>query len=151
MKFISKNIIHEIEEIVSKNNFLLIEIVERGNPNNPVFEFYIDGAESVSTEDCAKVSREIGTLIDAEDSVSKKYRLDVSSPGTDRPLKYIEQYPKNIGRKFDVKFRINEDVKKIKAELTGVSESRLNFKTDQGEEYLIDIIDVIKAKVLITF
>lgn len=151
MKFISKNIVVKIEEIVINNNFLLVDIIERGNKNNPVFEVYIDGLESVSTDDCALVSREISELLDEEETLSNTYRLDVSSPGTDRPLKFIEQYPKNIGRKFEVKFKFNDSTKKISADLTDVKESKLNFKSANGEEYLVDINDIIKAKVLITF
>lgn len=150
MKFISKNIVQEIEKIVQKHNFMLIDIVERGNVNNPVFEFYIDGMEIVTIDHCAKISREIRDLFETEDSVSDKYRLDVSSPGIDRPLKFIEQYPKNIGRKFELKFRLGDETRKITAVLQSVIDSKLNFITD-NEEYLVEFDKIISAKVLITF
>ncbi|PKL88525.1 MAG: hypothetical protein CVV23_09810 [Ignavibacteriae bacterium HGW-Ignavibacteriae-2] len=150
MKFIPKNIIQEIEKIVQKHNFFLIDLIERGNVNNPVFEFYIDGTEIVTIENCAQISREIRNLLETESSVSEKYRIDVSSPGVDRPLKFIEQYHKHIGRKFELKFKLENQTKKITVDLVSVLDNKLNFK-NANEDYLIDFDTIMSAKVLITF
>lgn len=150
MKFIQKNIIQEIEKIVQKHNFFLIDLIERGNVNNPVFEFYIDGTEIVTIENCAQISREIRDLLETESSVSEKYRIDVSSPGVDRPLKFIEQYHKHIGRKFELKFKLDNQTKKITVDLVSVLDNKLNFK-NANEDYLIDFDTIVSAKVLITF
>ncbi|MBU1097294.1 MAG: hypothetical protein KKB34_12490 [Bacteroidetes bacterium] len=150
MKFIPKNIIQEIEKIVQKHNFFLIDLIERGNVNNPVFEFYIDGTEIVTIENCAQISREIRNLLETESSVSEKYRIDVSSPGVDRPLKFIEQYHKHIGRKFELKFKLENQTKKITVDLVSVLDNKLNFK-NANEDYLIDFDTIVSAKVLITF
>lgn len=150
MKFIPKNIIQEIEKIVQKHNFFLIDLIERGNVNNPVFEFYIDGTEIVTIENCAQISREIRDLLETESSVSEKYRIDVSSPGVDRPLKFIEQYHKHIGRKFELKFKLDNQTKKITVDLVSVLDNKLNFK-NANEDYLIDFDTIVSAKVLITF
>jgi ribosome maturation factor RimP len=150
MKFIPKNIIQEIEKIVQKHNFFLIDLIERGNVNNPVFEFYIDGTEIVTIENCAQISREIRNLLETESSVSEKYRIDVSSPGVDRPLKFIEQYHKHIGRKFELKFKLENQTKKITVDLVSILDNKLNFK-NANEDYLIDFDTIMSAKVLITF
>src|SRR5436190_13394583 len=42
--------------------------------------------DSVSVDDCAKVSRDLSALLDVEDLVPTAYILEVSSPGLDRPL-----------------------------------------------------------------
>ena len=54
--------------------------------------------ESVSIEDCAEVSREIGTILDVEDPLPFTYTLEVSSPGLDRPLRNVEDYRRFTGR-----------------------------------------------------
>ncbi|MBN1300994.1 MAG: hypothetical protein JW995_07230 [Melioribacteraceae bacterium] len=151
MNFLSKNIVEQIREIVEKNNFFLIELIERGNRNNPIFEVYIDSSSDLNTDSCAVVSRAIAEILDAESSVSSNYRLDVSSPGIDRPLQYLEQYPKNIGRRFEVKFRLSGEIKKINAKLESVSGNKLLFSGNKNEQYQIDYADIIKAKVLISF
>ncbi len=151
MKLISRNIAAKVDEIIRNNNFLLIDIIERGTANNPVFEIFIDGLEAVSTEACAKINREICDLFDSEDSMSQKYRLDVSSPGIDRPLKFIEQYPKNLGRQFEVKYKTNDKAAKIKAKLQRVDGSSLTFSMQKNEELVLDFDAITSAKVLITF
>ena len=44
--------------------------------------------ESVSVEDCARVSRDLSAVLDVEDIVPTAYTLEVSSPGLDRPLRH---------------------------------------------------------------
>ena len=46
--------------------------------------------ESVSVEDCARVSRDLSAILDVEDVVPTAYVLEVSSPGLDRPLRHAD-------------------------------------------------------------
>ena len=49
--------------------------------------------ESVSVEDCARVSRDLSAILDVEDVVPTAYTLEVSSPGLDRPLRARRRLP----------------------------------------------------------
>src|SRR2546422_6741017 len=53
--------------------------------------------ESVSVEDCARVSRDLSALLDVEDVVPVAYTLEVSSPGLDRPLRHADDYRRFLG------------------------------------------------------
>lgn len=64
---------------------------------------FIDKEGGVTLDDCADVSREIDTLLEVEDVVDTAYRLEVSSPGLDRPLKRPEDYERFKGRLVKVK------------------------------------------------
>src|SRR4051795_5638625 len=48
--------------------------------------------DSVSVDDCAKVSRDLSAVLDVEDTVPTAYTLEVSSPGLDRPLRHAADY-----------------------------------------------------------
>jgi ribosome maturation factor RimP len=48
--------------------------------------------ESVSVEDCARVSRDLSAVLDVEDVLPNAYTLEVSSPGLDRPLRGADDY-----------------------------------------------------------
>ena len=61
-----------------------IEFISQGK--NSVLRIYIDTADGVVVEDCEKVSRQVSSVLDVEDPISGHYRLEVSSPGLDRPL-----------------------------------------------------------------
>jgi ribosome maturation factor RimP len=54
--------------------------------------------ESVSVEDCARVNREMSTMLDVEDPLPFAYVLEVSSPGLDRPLRGPSDYQRFSGR-----------------------------------------------------
>ena len=55
--------------------------------------------DSVSVDDCAKVSRDLSAIFDVDDVVPSQYTLEVSSPGLDRPLTREEDYRRFAGRR----------------------------------------------------
>src|SRR6266571_8029384 len=61
--------------------------------------------ESVSVEDCARVSRDISAVLDVEDVVPTAYTLEVSSPGLDRPLRHADDYRRFAGRRAKIVMR----------------------------------------------
>jgi len=71
-------------------------------PTNKL-EIYVDSDSGITFEKCRKISRYLEEYIDTEGWLGEKYTLEVSSPGIGRPLKFARQYPKNIGRKVEVK------------------------------------------------
>jgi ribosome maturation factor RimP len=62
-------------------------------------------ADSVSVDDCAKVSRELSAILDVEDVVPIAYTLEVSSPGLDRPLRQLDDYRRFAGRRAKIVVR----------------------------------------------
>ncbi len=62
-----------------------VEYTQQGR--NMLLCLYIDKQGGVTLDDCADFSREFSTVLDVENVVSGAYRLEVSSPGLDRPLK----------------------------------------------------------------
>jgi len=61
--------------------------------------------ESVSVQDCARVSRDLSAILDVEDVVRTAYTLEVSSPGLDRPLRHAADYGRFAGRRAKVVMR----------------------------------------------
>src|SRR5881396_2281309 len=55
--------------------------------------------ESVSVDDCARVSRDLSAMLDVDDVVPGEYTLEVSSPGLDRPLRHADDYRRFAGRR----------------------------------------------------
>lgn len=131
--------------------FFLVDIIFRGNPNNRMIEIFIDGEKHVSADDCAKVSREIEEQIESLGLIDSSYRLEVSSPGVDRPLKYLKQYPKHINRKFEISYKPNDETKKLVGKLLRIEGENLIFQSDQKNETIINFNNIIKAKVLVSF
>ena len=149
MNFINENIIEIARDIVTLNGFFLIDVTFRGTVNNKVIEVFIDGEKNITAEDCAEISRKINSVIDEKQLIKSRYRLDISSPGVDRPLQFLKQYHKHIGRLFEVVFKVDKEKKSLKGELLKIEGENLTFFT--GKESVINFNDIISAKVLISF
>jgi ribosome maturation factor RimP len=151
MNFFEKNIYELVEQAVTDKGFFLIDLVIRGERNSRVIEVYVDSETNVSADNCADISRGIDKSLEEANLLDSGYRLEVSSPGVNRPLKYIKQFPKHINRKFDVSYREADIVKKFSGTLKSVELNSLVFLKNNREEIKIDFSDIIIAKVIISF
>jgi ribosome maturation factor RimP len=139
----------KIKNTVEQLGFLLIEINFRGNENDLVLEIFIDNEVGIITSDCVDVSRACGDLIESENLIESKYRLDVSSPGIDRPLMYIQQFQKNIDRFFELEFE-GQVGEKFEAKLLDVNNEILKFQIDNKIEE-VNFNNIKSAKVVVRF
>ena len=147
---LNKNkIANKIKEETENLGYLFIEIDFRGDTRNHILEIYIDNEVGITTVDCARVSRAVGDMIEEEELIESKYRLDVSSPGIDRPLKYIQQFERNIGRSFELQLE-DENDSKLEGLLLELDNDDLKFQIKK-EVKVINIKNIKSAKVLVRF
>jgi ribosome maturation factor RimP len=151
MNFFEKNIYEQIEQVVSSKGFFLVDLVMRGDRKNRVIEVYVDSEMNVTADDCAEISRGIHKQLEDENIVESGYRLDVSSPGVNRPLRFLKQYHKHIDRKFDISYQDSDSIRKFSGTLKDIEGNELLFIKSNKEEVKIDFDKIIKAKVLISF
>jgi ribosome maturation factor RimP len=150
MKLEEENINNVINEILKEKNFFLIDLIYRGNPKQRIIELYVDSEKNVTAEHLAELNRLINSKIEENNLIESKYRLDVSSPGTDNPLKFLVQFPKHLNRKFDVSYVSNDETKKLSGKLIKVEGDTLVFLSNQNE-ISINFNNIKKAKVLASF
>ena len=150
MNLLDENIKEIVSKVVERNGFFLIDLILRGTEHKRVIEVFIDGEKDISAEDCAAVSREIDSEL--KDLLIKHpdYRLDVSSPGIDRPLKFLNQYIKHVNRKFDISYRSGEEIKKLSGKLTSIDGDHLTFISN-NKEVIINFNNIVKTNVIVSF
>lgn len=150
MKIIEKKIYSVCSLAVQSAGFLLIDIAFRGDRANKIIEVFIDSESVVTIDDCASLSRNILESLEADDEIDVSFRLDVSTPGVDRPLKFIQQYPKRSGRQFEIIYAVDDNQVKFKGRLIRVEGEQLFFQKGK-EEVQINFNTIKKAIVLISF
>jgi len=95
-----------LEPIIDKLGYELlgVEFVEAGKRS--VLRLYIDrrAEEGVGLEDCALVSEQASGLLDVEDPIPGQYSLEVSSPGSDRPLFGLRHFEQCAGETVRIEF-----------------------------------------------
>ena len=149
MKISQSEISEKIKNVVEQIGYLLVDIEYRGDDRNRILEIYIDNDIGIIPSDCVDVSRACGKLIEDEDLIESKYRLDISSPGTDRSLKYLQQYEKNIDRVFELEFE-DQIAEKFEGKLIAVKEEVLSFEINKKIEK-VNFKNIKSAKVIVRF
>lgn len=150
MDIIKENIVRISNEIAEKLNFFVIDINFRGDSRKQIIEIFVDAEKNVDADNLAEISREINSKIEEQNIIQKAYRLDVSTPGVDRPLKFLKQFPKHINRNFEVKYKTGDETKTITGKLLSVEREELVFLSDK-KELLIEFKNITTAKVIISF
>jgi ribosome maturation factor RimP len=150
MNFFNNKIFDLAKQVSEESGCMLIDVVFRGDERNRVVQIFIDNEAGISADDCALVSNKLSKRLDETDLLPTKYRLEVSSPGTDRPLKYLKQYLKHIDRKFEVVFMSDGEKKKIIGRLIRIDGEDLIFNENKNE-IMINFNKIKSAKVLTSF
>jgi ribosome maturation factor RimP len=108
---------------------------------------YIGRAAGVSVEDCARVSRDLSTLLDADNVLDGDvYTLEVSSPGLDRPFKTAADWRRNLDREVRVTCREPVEGKfQHQGRLAALDETTARLESG-GKEISIPLSQVALAK-----
>ena len=102
-----------------------------GKNHNKTLRIYIDNEKGITVQDCEKVSKHIINVLNVEDEFSKRYLLEVSSPGLERKFFFKEQYYDYVNKYFKIKYLDEKKRKKtIKGSLESVESVCLYFKID---------------------
>jgi len=138
-----------IEPIVKVNNlnFVDIEYIKEGN--DWILRVFVENEEGDLTIDqLSNLSRLISQKLDEEDPIDKRYFLEVSSPGVERPLKSASDYERFIGENIKVStYRKINNNKEFIGELIGIDENKvvtIKLK-DSEEEIKLKFADISKA------
>lgn len=106
----------------------------------------------ITVEDCAEVSRAISAVLDVEDPISDAYRLEVSSPGLDRPLTRPADYERFKG--FAAKVELGRPLdgrKRFQGRIGGLAGDTVVLKDEEkGGEARLPVSDIASAKLIVT-
>ncbi|MDF1579263.1 MAG: ribosome maturation factor RimP [Desulfuromonadales bacterium] len=84
--------------ILSEKGLELVDLEFVREGHGWALRVFIDKDGGVNLDDCAETSYEISALFEVEDPIAPAYRLEVSSPGLDRPLKKDADYVRFTGQ-----------------------------------------------------
>jgi len=138
-----------VESCVAKGSAHLIDYGVRGERGTRVIEVVVDTETGVTTDTCSGLSREIIAVIDKEGVLQGGYRLEVSSPGIERPLRFAWQYRKHMGREFMLSVRNEQGSEKQTGRLSGIDDGGIVLQSGKKEEpRRISFDAIIEARVL---
>jgi len=134
------------QSAANSRNAFLVGLGERKERGRRIIQVFVDTDEGITIAQCAEISREMAGALDVQNVINEPYELEVSSPGTDKPLKLLRQYKKNIGRKFTVQYRQDDQRQNLSGTLSSVEGEQLTFTTDENKTMIVEFSNIIGSK-----
>ena len=138
--------IFEVELRREGGQQVLRVVLDRPGPNRTA-------EESVSLEDCSRVSEELSAILDVEDIVpADRYTLEVSSPGLDRPLRHADDYRRFAGRR--AKIVLSAPVARQTAfagRVLGIEGDDVLFESEGGKQVNLPLRLITRARLDVEF
>jgi ribosome maturation factor RimP len=111
---------------------------------------------TIQLEDCEEISRALSPVLDIADPIDRAYRLEISSPGIDRPLVRRSDFERFDGHLVKVDMAVaHQNRKRYRGFLNGVEGdavrvSREDVPKDQEPDVLLPMADIGEAKLVLT-
>ena len=141
-----EEVIELLEPTVKALGYELIDIDLKLGGSDGLLRLYINSDQGISLDDCSVVSEQVSALLDVEDLIPGQYRLEVSSPGTDRVLRTEQHLLQFAGQR--VKIQTHELIngrKRFAGELKGMRDELVVVDID-GNEIEIPFDKVKRAR-----
>jgi ribosome maturation factor RimP len=135
-----------LEPLLEAEGLSLVDIAFTWEHGGWIFRVLIDKKQGVTLDDCSLVSREFGQLLDVENIIPTSYRLEVSSPGLDRPLKKEADFITYTGKRVRIKTRDPiAGRRNFKGDLIGCAEGKVTVRVEGNDMFVIPLSGILKA------
>ncbi len=140
--------------ILDDLGYELVDLQLQQDGKQLALRIFVDKPGGITLDDCVEVSREVSAILEIEDPIRSAYRLEVSSPGLDRPLKKAADFERFVGKKARLKSKnlIDPDQrgttrKTFVGTLLGFADGnvRLELTDKQGGVIAIPLAELDKA------
>jgi ribosome maturation factor RimP len=136
-------------------NYLGYELYDlslTGSGGRPTLRVCIDKPEGVTLDDCERVSKSLGALLDQADPLPGGYDLEVSSPGAERPLRTLDEYRRFVGKRANVRYRTGDSERVAEGRLSAVSDDAIELQLRDRKAattVAIPLADVLAARLAV--
>ena len=150
-----------VEEVVTPTlthmGYALVRVQMQGSSSQQSLQIMAERTDgkAMTVDDCEGISRQLSALLDVEDVVPGHYRLEISSPGIDRPLTRPADFERFKGHLANVELFAPHPMadgkgrKKFQGHLAGHTGDIVRLKNGD-EEWSFVFGDIAKAKLVLT-
>ena len=143
---------------VTSLGYDLVRVAMVGGTSDPTLQVMAERADTrqLALGDCEAISRRLSEMLDAmeaegRDPIPGGYRLEVSSPGIDRPLTRVKDYAAWAGH--DVNVSLSEaigDHRKLRGELLGIADGTVTIEDRKAGRIEVPLAQIHTAKLVLT-
>jgi ribosome maturation factor RimP len=138
-----------LEPLVESLGYELVLLEFNAHKGSALVRLFIDAVGGVTLGDCEKVSREVEGLLDVEDPIPQNYRLEVSSPGLDRPLVKPAHFERFAGALARVQLQAPRDGRrKFQGVLRGLRDQNVVLETADAGTVELALGNIERARLV---
>jgi ribosome maturation factor RimP len=150
-----KSLVEKIEDAIAPSvtsmGFELVQVKFMDGKKSQTLQIMAERPDgSMTLDDCAMISRQVSAVLDVEDVIPTAYRLEVSSPGIDRPLVKLTDYPKYIGHTVKIETVLPIDGRKRFTGSIKAAQAENIIITVDGKDVTLPFADIQTAKLVLT-
>jgi ribosome maturation factor RimP len=147
----SERIAELIEPTLRDMGFELVRVLVGGG-RQPTLQVMAERSDltTMTLDDCAAISHALSPLLDVADPLPQAYRLEVTSPGIDRPLVRPADFARFAG--FEVRIETELPIdgrRRFQGRLLGLDEGKVRLRFAE-REVVIEFVAIKKAKLVVT-
>jgi len=142
-----------IEPEVNHLGYDLVRVQMIGGSSDPTLQVMAERRDTrqLDLADCERISRRLSDVLDLSDPIEGSYRLEVSSPGIDRPLTRLKDYKDWTG--YDARVTLaepHEGRKNFTGTLQGAEDEQILILAKDGQAHALPFSGIASAKLLLT-
>ena len=120
----------------------LVDVQWSGRGPGAVLRLVIDRAGGVTLDDCERASNAAGAVLDVYDPIVSRYRLEVTSPGAERPIVQRADWVQALGRKVNVRVRSGDSETVLEGKLVALSNGDAEIEVKERRGRRIEVISL---------
>ena len=142
-----------IEPEVKHLGYDLVRVMMIGGSSDPTLQVMAERPDTrqLDLADCERISRRLSEMLDLADPIAGSYRLEVSSPGIDRPLTRLRDYKDWAG--YEARLHLaepHEGRKNFTGTLQGAEGEQVLILAKDGHAHALPFSEISSAKLLLT-
>ena len=142
-----------IEPEVKSLGYDLVRLKMIGGTSDPTLQVMAERPDTrqLTIDDCERISRRLSDFLDLADPIDGSYRLEVSSPGIDRPLTRLKDFSDWSGHEARVTLhKPHGDRRQFTGTIESLHGETIRLRTRDGEEHSLAFPDIASAKLVLT-
>jgi ribosome maturation factor RimP len=142
-----------IEPEVQALGYELVRVAMIGGTSDPTLQVMAERSDTrqLGLGDCERISRRLSEILDLADPIDGSYRLEVSSPGIDRPLTRLKDFRDWAGYEARIGLvEVKGRRKQFSGTLEGLEGETVKLLGKDGQTHEIAFADIGSAKLLLT-
>lgn len=134
-----------VQPIIDDYGAELVDLEVKGKGDRKLLRIFVDIAGGVTVDDCVHLTKKLMNLSSLNATLGRNYRLEVSSPGLDRPLKTKRDFERHLGEEVTIDYTISGRTTRIEGKILNTSDDLVTIRNAESENH-IPLNSIMRAK-----